>query len=177
MRDLKTGSAGDVDKEGETMKEPDRIPGQDLPAGFTPGPWCVIETGFGNPPCYLVSEDLPGRLRPICAAEHGHPKAEANAYLISAAPELLGVAMAFDAEMLRQFPAGPNGHPATLSNYQRDSWLYARAAIAKALPPSDGAHDASSLGDGGNSSSSSESARTGPPPRPETISLPVGKED
>jgi len=54
---------------------------------FTPGPWAVIQSGLHGD-SWLVCEDVPGHLRPVCATEHGHPKAEANARLIAAAPDL-----------------------------------------------------------------------------------------
>ena len=58
------------------------------PSGHTPGPWVSVVTGFGETG-YLVCRDVPGRIHPVCAMEHGCPNAEANARLIASAPDLL----------------------------------------------------------------------------------------
>lgn len=57
-------------------------------SAHTPGPWTTIVAGvLGDQ--HLVCVDKPGRLDPVCVMEHAHPKAEANACLIAAAPDLL----------------------------------------------------------------------------------------
>lgn len=63
---------------------------KELAEAATGGAWTVVESGFGNPPSYLVCEDIPGRLRPICAAEHGADASEANAaYIAAASPQVV----------------------------------------------------------------------------------------
>ena len=96
----------------------------------TPGPWVVCESGLSTTPSYLVIEDVPGRLRPICAAEYEHPSAEANAYLIAAAPSLLSalqLCMSWIIELAESGDAGfwdAEDMPVVMA---------ARMAIAKAL--------------------------------------------
>lgn len=98
--------------------------------------WVVIQSGLHGD-SYLVCEDVPGRLKPICAVEHGHPKAEELAALLSLSPTLLSLV-----QLMLEAIEGGNvdspelGEPEVgipMHKWHEEWEHYARNAIAKAL--------------------------------------------
>lgn len=89
---------------------------------FTPGPWTVGEAQSGE--IAIVADGVW-----VIAVKHGalyHPKGEANARLIAAAPDLLSI--------VERFVALPSGawHPERHAADEAELMTEAKAAIAKA---------------------------------------------
>ena len=93
----------------------------------TPGPWAVDDSGIR-----IEAKSPDGSVMPLAAAKEygfGTRRAEANARLIAAAPELLG---ALEGVALGGMHTHPDGHLVVLT---AESWDRVRAAIAKAREP------------------------------------------
>ncbi len=104
-------------------------------AGFTAGPWAVVDAVMGERVISRATYDT------ICAVDTSCNSAwtiestavnVANARLIAAAPDLLEAARELDAMWTEDVPGGPDNAPSIFMPETLAVWRKFRAAIAKA---------------------------------------------
>ena len=108
----------------------------------TEGPWTLRPLNEEIGEYEIVGprhNDDTGESEYIAVVCGGLPESEANAHLISAAPDMLAVLRMVDALGMMEFPDGPDD-PRTIAEIAPDwldMWRAARAAIAKATGEND----------------------------------------